>query len=1314
MTLVVMLFTTASAWAQFSGGSGTSTNPYQITNASDLAQLATNVNAGNKYTDKYFVQKANITALTTMATIGSSGTPFCGHYDGGGFTISDLTQPLFGTIQKGETGYQQYTLSEVKDLTISGAEISINVTSGTPGFLARAVDAYVSITNCHVVGSTMTITGTDANCGGLIGTVTNTDANYPTTISGCSVTGTSITNNISGQYCGGLFGVLATRKNVYDNFVEATLTGDNKGGIAGKLTNTTDPSDYQDNYYHAAEGLIAIASQTDNGETAVCALSGVPSGVTVTPAALLTRDAKNYYAVGDVTLTIDDANKAFLSFSVSGATYSVATNKKSATVTLATSDATVTAEIKTITGSCGDNATWTMSDADSDGTYETLTISGTGAITSSPWATDFAADIKRVNISSADLTISDNPFSTLGEGAVIVVPTPAYAVSYSSAAYASKLRVALGSYLFTATNEGGTAAYEIANEVDLRHLSAAVKATGNVSVGKTFRQTADITMTGGNFYPIGRGGGKYSFQGTYDGQGHTISGLTVSETFGYLGLFGLINGATVRNVRLVSPSVRATDSGNNYTDLGALIGMCGSSGTNTVENCVVVSPTLTIDHAGSEKCLGAIIGQIWDSNTTVSNCYYYDAAHNYALVGLNDDGGHLTNVARARKVTLGDNVTVSPAASDPVNGFVYNNERYYREGLQLTLSTDRTGYTATFSAGGNAIGGSTYTVNSTDGDVTITAAAYTANTYTVHFDKNHNDATGSMSDMNLTYDIAQTLTANAFTRTGYVFAGWATEANGAVVYSDQQSVSNLTATDGGSVTLYAKWGIPYLDADGQTQICADYTVLTGGGETTLPGGWYVATGDITYTGTVTFTGTAHLILADGCHMNIGTSESRVSGFGFKYSFSANRTIYSQSTGSNAGALGIYTTGDGNRGIDAYGLTINGGNITADADGDAAVALCVNTDGITINGGTVNAKATGNNAVAILSSSTGGVNINGGKVTAIGTTSGIGAYGTNGNITLGYTNLGDYIKASNYNFNNIYPGTFKVKDGQTLYDGNGHSYSGTLFNGQTPAQGQYATFDALNDDLAGKTLRPVVALADNADNSTAISAYDGQTVPVALLGRTLYKDGAWNTLCLPFDVDLTADGCPLAGATLMKLDTEGTYNGKQTGLANDGTLYLYFKTATSIEAGKPYIIKWDSGSNIENPVFTGVTIDKNASTEVTFSGGKFKGTYSPIEWDTENKSILFLGSGNTLYYPKPNGGQNPHLNAFRAYFDLGTSQAREFVLNFDGDNEATGIKTTNSTNYTNSDAWYDMSGRKLSGKPTKAGLYIHGNRKVVIK
>ncbi len=57
----------------------------------------------------------------------------------------------------------------------------------------------------------------------------------------------------------------------------------------------------------------------------------------------------------------------------------------------------------------------------------------------------------------------------------------------------------------------------------------------------------------------------------------------------------------------------------------------------------------------------------------------------------------------------------------------------------------------------------------------------------------------------MTYDDAKALTAVAFTRADYAFAGWATAADGKAVYGDGATVSNLTATDGATVTLYAAW-----------------------------------------------------------------------------------------------------------------------------------------------------------------------------------------------------------------------------------------------------------------------------------------------------------------------------------------------------------------------------------------------------------------------------------------------------------------------------------------------------------------------------
>ena len=87
----------------------------------------------------------------------------------------------------------------------------------------------------------------------------------------------------------------------------------------------------------------------------------------------------------------------------------------------------------------------------------------------------------------------------------------------------------------------------------------------------------------------------------------------------------------------------------------------------------------------------------------------------------------------------------------------------------------------------------------------------------------------------------------------------------------------------------------------------------------------------------------------------------------------------------------------------------------------------------------------------------------------------------------------------------------------------------------------------------------------------------------LYGYTLYCDGDWNTLCLPFSVtDLT--GTPLDGFTIKELDTETAYDGHVTGL--DGTtLYLNFKDATGIEAGKPYIVKKVAVDEESTPTYT---------------------------------------------------------------------------------------------------------------------------------
>ncbi len=293
-------------------------------------------------------------------------------------------------------------------------------------------------------------------------------------------------------------------------------------------------------------------------------------------------------------------------------------------------------------------------------------------------------------------------------------------------------------------------------------------------------------------------------------------------------------------------------------------------------------------------------------------------------------------------------------------------------------------------------------------------------------------------------------------------------------------------------------------------------------------------------------------------------------------------------------------------------------------------------------------------------------------------------------------------------------------------------------------------------LDGKTLIGMDVLEDAATNDIAALAtrLDGKQTNVALADRTLYKDGAWNTLCLPFDVEdgntedgLTFSGTPLTGATVMELDVEGTYDtNKQTGLATDGTLYLYFKDANKVVAGKPYIIKWDGDgtNNLVDPVFTEVSVISDDPTPAQRTGGDvaFTGSYSPAAIAVDNKACLFLGVStvngqevSTLYYPDTSNyenfpnltgatAENYYLGAFRAYFqvDLGNglgvypapTTVRSFVLNFGEEGEAQGITTTDYTDFTDkAGAWYTIDGVRLDGKPTKKGLYIHGGRKVVI-
>ena len=249
----------------------------------------------------------------------------------------------------------------------------------------------------------------------------------------------------------------------------------------------------------------------------------------------------------------------------------------------------------------------------------------------------------------------------------------------------------------------------------------------------------------------------------------------------------------------------------------------------------------------------------------------------------------------------------------------------------------------------------------------------------------------------------------------------------------------------------------------------------------------------------------------------------------------------------------------------------------------------------------------------------------------------------------------------------------------------------------------------------------LTLSDGDDNTETLTDNVDKKANVTLQGRTLYKDGGWNTICLPFDLSaeqIAADDCPLKGTIIKTLESSDF---------EDGTLTLNFTDASSISAGTPYVVKWSTESTegaegTENPVFKGVTISSTGGSGVGSMYVDFVGTFSPVDLQGNDRKVLFMGSSNTLYYPS----KNLTVKSCRAYFQLHngitagdletTGGAKAFVLNF-GDQE---VETTSLNevlrvkNEESSGAWFTIDGRKLNRKPTQKGLYIHNGKKVVVK
>ncbi|MBQ6225584.1 MAG: chitobiase/beta-hexosaminidase C-terminal domain-containing protein [Bacteroidaceae bacterium] len=258
--------------------------------------------------------------------------------------------------------------------------------------------------------------------------------------------------------------------------------------------------------------------------------------------------------------------------------------------------------------------------------------------------------------------------------------------------------------------------------------------------------------------------------------------------------------------------------------------------------------------------------------------------------------------------------------------------------------------------------------------------------------------------------------------------------------------------------------------------------------------------------------------------------------------------------------------------------------------------------------------------------------------------------------------------------------------------------------------------------AGGISSPVIAiiqaaaivLANDGDNSDLIMEHSGEKCCVILDGRT-FSTGKWYTLCLPFNVDLNAAGCPLEGADARELDEDNT-NTRIEGK----TLKLEFKRVDVLEAGQPYIIRWESGANIVNPAFADVTIVPESNPSIcNFDDGKsvyFNGSYAYQSFEAPDKTTIFISS-NKFYYV----GSGTTIGAQRGYFKLNgfsydpgstSTGVKEFGITFD-EEDPTGIEDVNvNLNDNDNESIYNLAGQRIS--KMQKGINIVNGKKIFVK
>ena len=216
------------------------------------------------------------------------------------------------------------------------------------------------------------------------------------------------------------------------------------------------------------------------------------------------------------------------------------------------------------------------------------------------------------------------------------------------------------------------APYLIKNTKQMELLAHRVNSGKNDYSNKYFELDGDLLYSqevADNYTAIGTA--DHPFRGNFNGYGHVVAFVNIDKADAdYQGLFGYTAGATISDIQFTDSEI----TGNNHVG-----GIVGYADGGTVKNCLLFRDAVTATTGG------VIIGS--RNGTTLTANFHNGSTYNNQNTGVSTSEGDVNGGAfGARKIILANGIAVDKDVTDPANGFLHGSQKYFCDGLELTVS----------------------------------------------------------------------------------------------------------------------------------------------------------------------------------------------------------------------------------------------------------------------------------------------------------------------------------------------------------------------------------------------------------------------------------------------------------------------------------------------------------------------------------------------------------------------------------------------------------------------------------------------------